>query len=99
MTMCTAINFVFPPKNSKWDYFLEIEGNYDVATVSLLVMDENKDIQFYHRVESVSYCEARLIAIDFCKHYGINRDKVLVRAFNTYSRTLHVLGEGYMVIG
>lgn len=98
--MCTAINdLVFPPKNSKWDYSLEIKGNYDVATVSLLVVDENGDILFYHRVENVPYEEARLIAIDFCKHYGINRDKVLVRAFKAYSRTLHALGEGYMMIG
>ncbi len=96
--MCTAINFMFPPKNSKWDYSLEIKGNYDVATVSLLVLDENKDVQFYHRVENVPHEDARLIAIDFCKYYGINRDKILVNAFRAYKRTYLLLGEGDMIV-
>lgn len=99
MIMCTATNFVFPPKNSKWDYSLEIKGNYDVTTVSLLVIDENRDVQFYHRVENVPYEDARIIAIDFCKHYRINRDRVLVKSFKVYELTLRDLGEGYMMIG
>ena len=99
ITMCTATNFVFPPKHSKWDYSLEIKCNYDVTAVSLLVIDENRDVKFYHKVENVPYEEARLIAINFCKHYGINRDRELVRSFKVYEITLHDLGEGYMMIG
>ena len=59
MTMYTATNFMFPPKNSKWDYSLEIKGDYDVTTVSLLVIDENRDVKFYHRVCDVPYEDAR----------------------------------------
>ena len=97
--MCTINNILFPPKNSKWDYSLEIKGDYDVTTVSLLVIDENGDIQFYHKVENVPYEDARIIAINFCKHYRINRDKVLVKSFKVYELTLRDLGEGYMMIG
>lgn len=99
MNMCTAINFMFPPKNSKWDYSLEIKGNYEITTVSLLVIDENRDVKFYHRVCDVPYEDARIIAINFCKHYGINRDRVLVKSFKVYELTLRDLGEGYMMIG
>lgn len=99
MNMCTAINFMFPPKNSKWDYSLEIKGNYEITTVSLLVIDEGRNIQFYHRVTNVSYEDARLLAIDFCKKYSIDRDKELVRSFRAFKLTLRDLGEGYMMIG
>lgn len=97
--MCTINNILFPPKNSKWDYSLEIKGDYNVTTVSLLVIDENRDVKFYHRVENVPYEEARIIAINFCKHYRINRDRVLVKSFKVYELTLRDLGEGYMMIG
>lgn len=96
--MCTINNILFPPKHSKWDYSLEIKGNYEITTVSLLVIDENRDVKFYHKVENVPYEEARLIAINFCKHYKINRDRVLVNAFRAYQRIYRLLGEGCMVV-
>jgi hypothetical protein len=49
-------------------------------------------------VENVPHEDARLIAIDFCKYYGINRDKILVNAFRAYKRTYLLLGEGDMIV-
>lgn len=97
--MCTINNILFPPKHSKWDYSLEIKGNMHVTTVSILVVDENRDVQVYHRVENLPYDKARLTAINFCKYYGLNRDRVLVKSFRTYRNILRQMGEGYMMIG
>lgn len=88
--------FQYVPKNEDWEVCLDARGNMTEMSIAYMVLDENHDIVLYEKVEHVTFDDVWLEAIAFCKFYGINRDKELVKAKRTFDAMLTTFNEGWL---